>query len=306
MNLHGIDYTVGIDKTVIGLSYPNMTKAQLKLLDESEINKLKQKQNIFVAAKMHLINMIQSTENFVKVAKSKFLTRYLIKADDGTIACEVYVGKTGNTHIINIQFNPSKITKAGKAELEGLLAVSFNHDYFEIYNYGRVSHLEFFVDIFDVGMEEYQLIDFSWRKLTNVDTTQYNGRRNSKLTLASYDKGKQLGIDDLIWRFEVRIKNRKITLNEFITNPPENPFSTFILIKKIDLQSIAQESGFPLLGQKIKELGFYGAVENKPARDSISEKIRNKRADFWDIELFWEEHRKELCKLSPNVFFKTM
>ena len=304
MNLQGVNYRVGIDKTVIGLSYPNVTEAQLKLLDESKVNKLKQMQNTFVAAKMHLINMIECTENFVKITNYKFLTRYLIKANDGTIACEVYLGKTGKTHVINIQFNPSKITRLGKAEFDSLLAVSFNHHYSEIYNQGRVSHIELNVDILDIDMSEYQLIDLGRRKLTNVDTTQYNGRRNSSRVMASYDKAKQLGTDDSIWRFEIRMKDRSRTVKEFIANPPSNPFLDFVLIKKSDLQSIAQESGFPLLRQTIKKNGFYGAVKNKAARDNISKRIRNKRANFWDVELFWEELRKELCNLSPNVFFK--
>ena len=201
--LNGTEVRLGIDKTVLGLKYPSATNEQLEEMSDDSKAKLKLAQKQFIAKKLHIQNVIKNTCVFSKESVKPYLTRYFIKSEsDNTNVCEIYLGQAGTTHIINFKINPSKLSMDGKAELDGLLAVTFNDHFEEVYLNSVVSHIEFFIDVLDIDQDDYVIVDLSRRTATNYKETRYLGKRNSPLSLAYYNKGKQLNVDDSITKLK--------------------------------------------------------------------------------------------------------
>ena len=303
--LNGTEVRLGIDKTVLGLKYPSATNEQLKEMTDDSKAKLKLTQKQFIAKKLYIQNVIKSACVFSKKSVNHYLTRYFIKSEsDNTDVCEIYLGQAGTTHIINIKFNPSKLSMDGKAEFDGLLAVTFNDHFEEVYSNSVVSHIEFFIDVLDIDQDDYVIVDLSRRTATNYKETRYQGKRTSPLSLAYYNKGKQLNVDDSITRIEARIERRDIKFQDLVESDLYNPFQQFIVISKKNLQLIALDKGCPKIADKIIEFGLFKAIKNPLARKSFATLIREHRAPWWDIHVFWQTHRELLQGLKPQNFLK--
>lgn len=301
VNINGVGFRIGIDKITLGLKYPNLPKKQLELLDKQARNELDKAQKQFLAEQMHLRNMIMDDSCEKHLMKNK-TTRYIVKDADGNYCFEVHLGQIAQTKILNLQFNPSKMTQSAKAQLDGLLSVSFNHGYHEFYSRAVISKLELVVDVLDVDVSEYVLVDLGRRQKTIYENTTYFGKRNSRLTMANYDKAKQLKTDDVIERFECRIHNREIHIKDYVEQEQKNPFENFALIARQDLQLIAHNKSDPDFASKLEKLGLYHATANKIARESIKQELLKKRVDWWDVDAFCATIKSELQLLKPNVF----
>lgn len=304
ININGVDLRVGVDKTTIGIKYPNLPKKELELLDENSKQLIIEAQKKFWGEEMHLRKMIETTGNFKKISKKNQATRYIITAEDNTPAFEFHLGHLANTRVINLQFNPSKMTDDAKAELDGLLSVSFMYGYHELYERTVISTLELYVDVLDIDASEYVLVDLGRRKKTDYENTTYHGKRNSRLTMANYDKALQLKTDDSIERYECRIHNRGLYFKDYVEKEQKNPFSDFVLIGRQDLQSIALSKGNSNLAASIENFGLYRAVANKPAKERIKQQILNSCISWWEVDTFWGALREELQLLKPSSFLQ--
>ena len=70
------------------------------------------------------------------------------------------------------------------------------------------------------------------------------------------------------------------------------------------MQLIAQDKGYPEIADEIRKLGLFEAIKNPLARKSFATKIREHRAPWWDIDVFWQAHRELLQGLKPQNFLK--
>lgn len=302
LSLNGVEFRIGIDKTTLGLKYPNLSKKQLDSLDEQSKKTIIEAQKKFFGEQMQLRNMMKDDENYKKHFMKNKTSRHIFIDDNGIHGFELHLGQISNTRIINLQFNPSKMNQSARAELDGLLSVSFNYGYHEFYSRAVISKLELFVDVLNMDVSDLVLVDLGRRKKTDFKNTQYFGKRNSRLTMANYDKAKQLNTDDCIERYECRISNRDLYFKDYVEQEQKNPFSDFVLIGRQDLQSIAQTKGNAKLAAAIENLGLYHAVANKHARESLKHQILNNRVSWWDIDIFWDALQEELQLLKPNSF----
>jgi hypothetical protein len=303
MNVNGVGFRVGVDKTTIGLKYPSITKKQLDSLDEQDKKMIIEAQARFFGEEMNLRKMMEGGNHKKHLMKNK-TTRHIITDADGNYAFEFHLGRIAETRIINLQFNPSKMTPAAKAELDGLLSVSFNYGYNEFYSRAVISKLELFVDVIDTDVSEYILIDLGRRSKTVYANTTYLGKRNSRLTMANYDKALQLKTGDTIERYECRISNRSLYFKDYVEQEQKNPFNEFVLISRLDLQSIALSNKSNKLAATIENFGLYHAVANKYARESIKQQILNNRASWWEVDVFWNAIREQLQLLKPHSFLQ--
>ena len=301
IKINGVEFKIGIDKITIGLKYPNLPKKQLESPDEQAKKEIIEAQKKFFGEEMYLQQMIVSDNHDKHLMKNKTM-RYIIKDEDGNYCFEFHLGQIAGTRIINLQINPSKMSQSAKAELDGLLSVTFYNGYQEFYNRAVISKLELYVDILDVDISEYVLIDLGRRQKTDYENTTYLGKRNSRLTMASYDKAKQLKMEATIHRYECRISNRNLYFKNYIEKEQKNPFMNFVLIAKQDLQLIALKKGGPKFAAKLEDLGLYRATANKFARESIKQELLNCRVSWWDVDIFWNTIIEELYLLKPNNF----
>lgn len=302
LSINGVGIRVGIDKTTLGLKYPVLSKIKFNAVDEESKKLIMEAQKIFFGVEIQLRNMMKDDQNYIKHIMKNKTTRHIFIDDNGNHGFEFHLGQIAGTRVINLQFNPSKMSQAAKAELDGLLSVTFNYGYQEFYRRAVISKLELYLDVLDEDVSDFVLVDLGRRKKTDFENTTYFGKRNSRLAMANYDKGKQLGTDDCVERYECRISNRNLNIKDYVEHEQKNPFANFILIARKDLQSIAQNLGQPNLASTIEKLGLYHAIANKPAREKIKGLIAKSRVSWWDIDIFWEALTGELKLLKPNIF----
>lgn len=292
---------VGLDRMVIGFPPPKPPKHDAQNPPSQELlAHMDAQKKQFVSHMKHIETMAKLGPHFVQKIKGANLQRISVKSDDGEILFTITLGFSYSTPVINIELNPSKISHDKWEELLDLLSVMFNGHYYELYSRGVVSHAEFFVDVIGENLSGLVLIDTGRRIHTNYKGTTYHGGRYSRLVGVLYDKAKELGVGGQLVRFEVRLNRRDMQFGYLVETPPPNPLSNFLVVHVNQLQSVANEWNNPKLANHIKELGLYGAVKNKHAREAILAKLQENAVPWWKPDLFWAAHRELLLKFKPG------
>lgn len=298
---------VGLDKFTVGLKYPKMPKgAALAKLSVEEKQEIQQQQKHYIALGKHIESMVKVGQYFVQKTKQKGLRRYCVLSEQtNNPLFYFYFGCINKTWVINFEWNPSKHTVEERDEFEAALSTMLYDHYEELYVCGVVSHAEFCVDVYGVDISKLVLIENRAKSYQKVGTTTYSGRRGSAHVLTIYDKAKQLGMSGKHVRIEARIKRRDITLQQFVENPDAipNPFGKAIIVDADDLIWMSEDYNIPLstIGA-IKELGLYGAVKNKLARQKIFTLLSLSHVEWLDPAEFWTQHQALLKGLEPQVY----
>ncbi len=306
-----VKVVVGLDKLVVGLPFPKMPKgAELAKLSVQEKQEILEKGKQYIAHGKHIVNMVKLGDNyFVQNTKQPGLKRYCVKSGktDAPVF-SVYFGCINKTWVINFEWNPSKMSEDDKDEfLAALEGGMLDGHYGELFQRGVVSHAEFHIDVYGADISKLVMLDN--RKSSNQlveSTTTYSGKRGAALVLSMYDKAKQLGEAEMRVRIEARLKRRDMTLQKFIEyiDSISNPFGNLIIIDVIQLQSASHELQMPQLAGQLKELGVYGAVKNKHARQKIVAHLQKKMVEWWKPAEHWEHHKELLQGLIPKNYDK--
>lgn len=301
---------VGLDKFVVGLPYPKMPEgAELAKLSVDERQEIQQQQKQYIALGKHIESMAKIDDNFfVEKTKQKGLKRFGVKSGlTGTPLFFLQLGCINKTWVINFEWNPSKHSHADRDEFLATLSTMLYDHYEELYVCGVISRAEFCVDVCGEDISNLVLVEKGRKAYEKfAATTTYSGRRGGAHVLTIYDKGKQLGESDQRIRIEVRIKRRDITLQQLVEESYaiQNPFSNAIIVDVNRLQLVAQELNMPSLVGRIKELGLYGAVKSKVARQKLFSRLQQEAVDWWQPEQFWMQHLALLKGLKPTEYQK--
>lgn len=293
---------VGLDKFVLGLPYPRLAKTDdNNPPSQDEVGDVAAERNEFVAQMMHIKNMIEVTgKYFVKKTKNKDLKRYYVLSDDDeSLVCIFSLGFNFGTGVINLEFNPSKMTTDKWGDLLALLSVTFDGHYQEFYERCVVAHAEFYVDVPDEKLSNLVLIGERRGTTTKCEDSTYLCKRSSPKVVTMYDKAKEQKQDGELVRVEVRINRREIYFKDLVENCLFNPFCNLLVLNVNQLQSAAQ-SWDHQLASKIKEWGLFEAVKNKHARKMILAELRKNVMPWWQPELIWAVHKDLLLKFKPN------
>lgn len=113
MIVGGSKVQVGLDRMVLGIPYPKLSKHDvLNPPGHEELVEVDEKRKEFHASMKHIGNMIKVTGNHhVSNTKNKDLKRYKVLSDDDSLICVVSLGFSFGTGVINLEINPSKMTK---------------------------------------------------------------------------------------------------------------------------------------------------------------------------------------------------
>lgn len=301
MVVEGRKIEIGLDRTVIGLPYPKLSKKDGENPTAEELNLLDAQRKSFVSHLKYIESVIHSGEYHCSSVKGTNLKRYKVFSDiDGKLLCILTLGLSFSTAVINFEFNPSKLNSDSFAEIDGLLSVMFYDHYDELFENGVVSHAEFFIDIYGEELSNLALIDSERRSTTKYKGTTYQGRRGSRFVGIMYDKAKQLKNGGQLVRIEVRINRRDIRLKDLVEQDLFNPLSTLLAVEVIQMQVMSNKLECPHLGNNMAELGLYGAVKNAHARKAIWQYLAQHAAPWWRPDTFWAGHRQLLMKLKPG------
>lgn len=297
---------VGLDKLVVGLTYTKMPKGE-----ESAKLSVVEKQNIqeqlkeFKARMMHIKNMIKHGKHFAKHTGQEGVRRYCVQSEEaGTPLFYVHLGCAYGTWVIKFEFNSAKLSLAERDEFLANLEGMLDGHYAELYTQGVISHAEFCVDVYGADISSLMLVSSRNKSYRRFETTTYIGPRGSSDVLTMYDKAKQLGASDKRVRFEARLKERYITLQQLVeySHLLPNPFGNAIVVDVSRVQAVADELGNPSLANHLNELGLSGGVKNKYAKAQIFSRLQQEAVDWWKPEQFWSEHQALLKGLHPKVF----
>lgn len=292
---------VGIDKLVIGIPFPTISKADAKQVTQEQLGQVHAQQKEFVANLKHVENMILLGPHYCGKTKNKDIKRYRVLSEiDGKLLCIFSLGFSFGSGVLNLELNPKRLNPDKIAELLGMLSVMFNDHYDEVYERGVVSHAEFYVDVVGVELANLVLIDEGRRSTTIHKGTTYHGRRYSRLVGTMYDKAKELGEDGKLVRIEARINRRDIRFKDLVEGDLFNPLNKFLVVEKNEVQLVAQQWNTPQLANHIIELGLYDAIFNKQARKAILTQLKEKAVSWWQPDLFWTAHRALLLKFKPG------
>lgn len=303
LEINGSVVQVGLDRMVIGLPYPKQPKAVGdNPIPPEQIAKFHAAKHEFHVHRKYIEDTIKDVTTYhVSKTQNKDLTRYKVLSEvDGNLLCIFSLGCSFGTGVINVEWNPSKLTAAQWAELQGLFDVFFYLGYADLYTNGVVSHAEFFVDVPGVELSSLALIDNSRRTTTKYMGTTYHGRRGARKVSTQYDKAKEQKQDGQLVRIEVRINRRDIKFRDLVESDLFNQFGNLLVVDVNRLHSVAQALNKPQLANHIIEWGLYGAVSNKPARENILKKLKEHPVAWWQPELIWEAHRNLLLNLQPE------
>ncbi len=301
-----IKVVVGIDKVVIGLPFPSMPKGdELVKLSEEEKAVIHEKRKQYIAHGMHVVNMVKLGNHFVQKTEESGLKRYCVKSEQtDNLLFTVCFGRIWKTWTLSFEWNPSKLSPEEKDEFLANMSVMFDGHYEELYERGVVSHIEFCVDVYGADISNHVLIENGRKTKTIHKGTTYEGQRGSPLVLTMYDKAKQLGLSDLWLRIEARMKNRGMMFRQLVETPDaiKSPFGNVLVVDVNQLQVMAMQMGQPQLAGQLKELGLYGAVKNKPARQKVVSRLQEIVVDWWKPEEIWQEHLALLKGFHPTKY----
>jgi hypothetical protein len=300
MLVGGRKIELGLDRTVIGLPYPSFPKTDEDLLPQEIVNFVHDKKKEFHASMKYIESTI--TDGIFDCIKVKHgdLQRYKVLSEvDGKLLCIFSLGFSYGTGVINIEFNPSKLTQDNFAELSGLFCVLFDDHYGELYKRGVVAHAEFYIDVHGESLPTLVLIEQGNRVTTKHKGTTYLGKRTSKLVTTMYDKAKQSGIDGKIVRTEARINRRDIHFKDFVEKDQFNPFSNALVVEQSTVQTVSMKWQIPVLANNVVEFGL-GMIANKHARKAILEYLKEHAVPWWQPDMFWSAHRELLLQLKPG------
>lgn len=301
-----VEVVVGVDKLVMGLYCPPIPKgAWGAKLTEEEKQIIHSMREQALSKMKHVEKMIKLGKHFVQKTKEKGLRRYCVLSEfTGKPLFYVQLGNISGTWVVNFEWNPSKLSEDDKDEfLATLEGGMLDGHYGELYYKGLVSRAEFAVDVYGVDIADLVLIEKGRKSFYKKESTSYSGLRGSPNVLTTYDKAKQLGLEELWVRIEARIKRRDIFFRELAEDAPIcNPFGNAIIVDVNQLQLVAAEFGKPALAAHIMELGLYGAVKNKQLRLKIFSRLQEVAVEWWKPEQFWSEHQALLKWLHPSKF----
>lgn len=301
MEVGGKKIQIGLDRMVIGLPYPKLPKGDsFSQISQKDVALVRAQQKEYVAKLHHIKNVI--TQGPCKFINGKDLKRYYVFSEFNppALLCIFGLGFSFGTAVINLEFNPSKLSPDQYAEILGLLEVMFDYGYHELYEQSVVAHAEFSVDVFGVDFSNLVLIDEGRLSTTIHKNTTYHGKRGSPTVTTMYDKGEQSKMGVKLVRIESRLNRRDIRLKTLVEQDIFNPLSTLLVLEVIQLQLAAQKWKSPYLANSIKELGLYGAIANKQARKAILAYLKEHAVPWWQPEVFWAAHRELLMKLKPG------
>lgn len=294
---------VGLDRMVIGFPYPkklenNLAAPPTKL----QLAKFEEDKKEFLSKMLYTQSIIKENfDYYVAKTNNKFLKRFNVLSG-GSLLCTFTFGYCHGNGVMNFEFNPSKLGEQKLAELFGWIDVFFYNGYQELYTKGVVSHAEFFVDVPDEDLSGLVLIDEGRRAYTLYEGTTYLGRRKSELSVAMYDKAKELEqtTDGKLVRVEARLCDRDIRFQDLVENDLFNPFGNSMVVNVTKLKFIAQEFNKSQFVNHIKELGLSGSGINVHTRKKMLAKLKENTVDWWQPETFWAAHREMLMKFRPN------
>ncbi len=288
----GSNQSMGLDKFSIGLSSKlshGCTEADLRKLIPHIRN---------VATRYFNTKVISSK-------RCKSHRRHVVYSDDGKFKLiTVHSGYAGHTPFINFEFNPSKMTGLYNGERDAFYAMGLYDHYDTLYQYGVVSHVEFYVDIEGVASNELALIDLSKRTGKVFKGTQYLGGRTSAQSVVKYDrlallKAKSLPVPKSslgvnvasVTRIEVRLADRAVGFRQLVEQDTPSPFDTFIVVPRSALGEVAQHWNHPALSTRLMQPGLFGATKgNAAARESIRHFLQARQIAWWEKEQIWATH----------------
>ena len=294
--------TIGLDRLVMGLPYPKLSKhADGGELTSEELNVFDAQKKAYHAKMKHVEKMIKSGKYHCSTSSNKDLKRYCVYSeDDGALLCVISIGFSFGTGVINIAFNPSKLTSDNFAELSGHLSVMFYDHYEELYAKAVVSHAEFSVDVPGEELSNLILVDNTYRPMTKCQGSTYFGKQARKHVSVMYDKGQQLKLDGKLVRIEARLNDRTIGFPSIVEQDLANPLSNLLVLDVNRLQSVAQKTKMPYLAERISQVGLFEAVANKPLRNKVWTCLQEHAVPWWQPDAFWAAHGKLLHKLKPG------
>lgn len=297
---NGRKIEIGLDRIVIGLPYPKLITQDGNNPTAEELNFHDAQKKKFQSQMKHIESMILMGNHYLPKSSNKDLQRYLVRSDDGTTLCFFTLGFSYGTGVINFELNPSKLSIDNFAEISGLMSVMFFDHYDELFAQGVISHAEFYVDVSGEDLSNLVLIDSGRRTVRQHKGTTYHGPRGSRLVTTLYDKAKQQNSGGQLVRIEARLNRRDLQFKDFIEQDLFNPFSTSLVVEALQMQSMSNKWNSPYLAHNIRELGFCGAIKNKPSRHKIWAFLKERAAPWWQPDLFWSAHRKLLLQLKPG------
>jgi len=301
-NIDGI--RVGIDNVRIGIPFPKPI-INNDISDSTEIDPLtkeyEDQKNEFKSKMFYIEKIIKNTTKYKMNKLKNNLNHFYIYSDEtNELICRIELGCVYGNYTINVSFNPSKLNQNKWYEIDDLLSVLFMNQYEELYEKGVISRFEFYIDVENVDINDFVLIDEGRRKTNIHKGTTYHGGRKSKMVCTMYDKGAQLNLKDKIMRIEVRLNRRDLKFRDMVEKGIPNPFAKFFVIHKDVLKMVTQKKGNLSLAHAIKEFGVYGLTEgNPPARKELLKQLKEYTVPWWQPELFWEIHKKMLLEFKP-------
>jgi hypothetical protein len=257
---------------------------------------------MFIAAIHFIRNMVLDNFNcHVKPTQNKDLQRYSIfGADDDALICTFKLGFCFGTGVINVEINPSKLTKKQYTELFGCLDLFFSYGYQELYSKATVSHAEFYVDVIGEEFLDLAMLDNTRRTNTIYKGTVYRGKRASKNVTTLYNKAEESKIDGKLVRVEARINRNDIRFQDLVEFDLFNPFSNVLVVDVNQLQSIASKYGKSTFVTRIIDFGLNKSGINLRTRKKLFAELEQNTVDWWEPDLFWSKHRELLSKFRPK------
>ena len=199
--------------------------------------------------------------------------------------------------LVQYSFNPSRITEEGRAQIDALLQVTLAEGYVSLYRYGTMSMAEYAVDVDGIAINEVVLIDAGRRRYTLTQQgTTYCGCRRSEFVGVTYDKGAELRTRDPAFagtrlRYEVRRRAPSLTVENWVKfGSDDNPFNYFFPVPRVSLRSLVGKAR----AEKIRNFGLREVYQNRSARNSLCNELRECEYEWADPDLLYSNFRSHL------------
>lgn len=302
--LDGISY-MGIDRVVIGI--PLNPTIPDNLSDKDKLIMQAEKMKDAIATICHIESMFKEVFGIVgkPLKKIPMLKRFHIisESESKNLIATVLVGRNPNgIPVLNFEFNPSKLSHEDWQELEVALQVLLFNHYEELYDYGVVSHFEFFLDLEQYSLGDLILLSLQRRSHSEFKSTQYRGKRASNVVGTIYDKAAESKLIGNLTRIEVRLNRRDMPFKNLAEGNVANPLEGFIVVPSEALQTISAEWKNPHLGTHIKNLGLHDGISNKHARAAIIKRLKELTVPCWKPEKLWANYKAMLSEFRPSFF----
>lgn len=293
--------SIGIDKVSIGLplGLPPDIEMDAVLKSAWIIEYAKSCNELLYHVQDTLINVLESKGKRIKGKAA--LWRYPLIDQNNQHISTILLGRTPQgVPVLNFEFNPSLMSFANWQELSGLLDLLLYGGFEELYAIGVVSHMEFFIDLEGGEQTELVMLSLTRRSHSQFKTSQYRGRRGSKLVGTIYNKGAQMKLSAPRTRIEIRINRRDLKFWEIVEMEVQNPFEQFVVVPKSALENISDEWNVPTLGNALLEFGLFDGVANKFARNAIANRLQENVIQDWQPDKLWAGFKGLLDEFKPS------